>query len=202
MNKTNAFQGFKFEKPVVETLKVGNHLVRINSYSVTDSFHLLDGTEKEGIADEIASEEKWSDSTPQLAVVLMNKEGVMTYRFSANGYKQVSDYTSEQLEDEKYTVIDGYVCVRNKQKKLVRIVCEKRTAQAKRMLNQFLLAAKAKEGEDLFAILDRCVADKTEIGITVKAKQFNDEEKLDISSFKSAEAIAEKANAGIDSNEF
>ena len=202
MKTNNAFSGFKFEKPVVETLKAGNHLVRVNSYSVTDSFHLLDGTEKEGIADEIEAEDKWSDSTPQLAVVLMNKNGVMTYRFSANGYKQTDDYTSEQLEDDKYTVIGNYVCIRNKQKKLVRIVDDKRTAQAKRMLNQFLMSTKAKENEDLFEILDSCVANKTEIGITVKAKQYQDEEKLDISSFRTADAMTEKVAEGISSEEF
>lgn len=201
MKNQNAFSGFKFEKPVVETLKEGNHSVKINSYSVTDSFHLLDGTVKDGLAEEIEAEEKWSDSTPQLAVVFVGSEGVMTYRFNAKGYKHTEDFTAEELEDDKYTVIGDYVCVRNKDKKLVRIESEQRTQKAQRLLNQFLYSTNAEEGADLFEILDACVESKLEIDIVVKKKQYNEKTVYDIAKFAPSGALVE-ANEGVEDDEF
>lgn len=200
MKNQNAFSGFTYEKPVVETLKEGNHSVRINSFSVTDSFHLLDGTVKEGLVEQVENEEKWSDSTPQLAVVFVSKDGVMTYRFNAMGYKHVDDFTQEELEDDKYTVIGDYVCVRNKEKKLVRVESEQRTQKAKRLLNQFLFATGAEEGADLFGILEGCVANKSEIDIVVKAKEYDERTVYDIAKFAKASELAE-VNEGIDSDQ-
>jgi len=197
MKNQNAFSGFKFEKPVVETLKEGNHSVKVNSYSVTDSFHLLDGSVKDGVVEEIESEEKWSDSTPQLAVVFVGLSGVMTYRFNAKGYKHTEDFTAEELEDDKYTVIGDYVCVRDKQKNLVRIESEQRTQKAQRLLNQFLYATNAEEGADLFDILDACVESKLEIDIVVKKKQYNDKTVYDIAKFAPVGALVETSE-GID----
>lgn len=197
----NAFSGFKFEKPVVETLKEGNHSVRINSYSVTDSFHLLDGSVKDGIAEEIESEEKWSDSTPQLAVVFVGPDGVMTYRFNAKGYKHTEDFTAEELEDDKYTVIGDYVCVRDKNKNLVRIESPQRTQKAQRLLNQFLFATGAEEGADLFDILDNCISEKSEIDIVVKKKQYDERDVFDIAKFAPANALVETSE-GLEDDEF
>lgn len=197
MKNQNAFSGFKFEKPVVETLKEGNHSVKVNSYSVTDSFHLLDGSVKDGVVEEIESEEKWSDSTPQLAVVFVGLSGVMTYRFNAKGYKHTEDFTAEELEDDKYTVIGDYVCVRDKQKNLVRIESEQRTQKAQRLLNQFLYATNAEEGADLFDILDSCVESKLEIDIVVKKKEYNDKTVYDIAKFAPVGALVETSE-GID----
>lgn len=197
MKNQNAFSGFKFEKPVVETLKEGNHSVKVNSYSVTDSFHLLDGSVKDGVVEEIESEEKWSDSTPQLAVVFVGLSGVMTYRFNAKGYKHTEDFTAEELEDDKYTVIGDYVCVRDKQKNLVRIESEQRTQKAQRLLNQFLYATNAEEGADLFDILDACVESKLEIDIVVKKKEYNDKTVYDIAKFAPVGALVETSE-GID----
>ena len=197
MKNQNAFSGFKFEKPVVETLKEGNHSVKVNSYSVTDSFHLLDGSVKDGVVEEIESEEKWSDSTPQLAVVFVGLSGVMTYRFNAKGYKHTEDFTAEELEDDKYTVIGDYVCVRDKEMNLVRIESEQRTQKAQRLLNQFLYATNAEEGADLFDILDACVESKLEIDIVVKKKQYNDKTVYDIAKFAPVGALVETSE-GID----
>lgn len=197
----NAFSGFTFTKPVVETLKEGEHTVRINSYSVTDSFHLLDGTVKEGVAEEIEAEEKWSDSTPQLAVVFVGSDGVMTYRFNAKGYKHTDDFTAEELEDDKYTVIGDYVCVRNKAKKLVRIESTQRTQKAQRLLNQFLYATGATEGADLFDILDGCIEGKSEIDIVVKKKQYDEKDVFDIAKFAPNGALVETSE-GLEDDEF
>lgn len=200
--KKNAFDGFKYEKPTVETLKEGNHVVRINSKSLTDSFHLLDGSVKEGIVEAIEAEEKWSDSTAQLAIVIvsMNSDGVMTYRFNVAGYKHKDDFTSEELDNPKYIVIGDYVCIRNKQQKIVRIKCEQRTQKAKRILNQFLLAAGAEEGQDLMEILDSCIADKTQFGITVKKGSYQDKATYDIAKFTAIGV--EAASEGINNEEF
>lgn len=199
--KKNAFDGFKYEKPNVETLKEGNHTVRVNSKSLTDSFHLLDGTLKEGVKEEIEAEEKWSDSTAQLAIVIVSMEnkGVMTYRFNVAGYKHKDDFTEDQLNDPKYTVIGDYVCVR-KNDKIVRIKCEQRTEKAKRILNQFLLATGAIEGQGLMEILDNCIADKTQFGITVSKKIYKDKPVFDIAKF-TAVGIEELAE-GIGADDF
>jgi len=200
--KKNAFEGFKYEKPNVETLKKGNHTVRVNSKSLTDSFHLLDGTLKEGVKEEIEAEEKWSDSTAQLAIVIVSmiNAGVMTYRFNVAGYKHKDDFTEDQLNDPKYTVIGDYVCVRNKAEKLVRIKCDQRTQKAKRILNQFLLATGATEGQDLMEIIDKCIADKTQFGITVSKKIYQDKPHFDIAKFT---AVGEEVKAeGIGTEEF
>lgn len=197
--KSNAFSGFTFEKPVVETLKEGTHNVFISSTSVTDSFHLLDGSVKEGLVEKIDDEEHWSDSTPQLAVVFVSKDGngVFTYRFNAMGYKKVDDFSAEELEKDKYTVIKDYVCVRNKQKKLVRIESEKRTSKAHRMLNQFLFATGAKEGQSLDDILEACIADKTALAITIKKGQYEDKDTYDVAKFATVGEAA-PASEGID----
>jgi hypothetical protein len=203
-NKKNAFDGFSYEKPVVRTLKSGSHAVVVNSTSRTDSFHLLDGTAKEGIAESVEAEEKWSDSTPQLAVVFVSNDeetgGVMTYRFNALGYKHRDDFTQEELDSEKYISIGDYVCVRNKQNKIVRIKSDARTLKAKRILNQFLLATDAKQGEDLDLILDRCIADKTKISITVKKGSYNDRDTFDISKFSPVEETV--ASEGVEDDDF
>lgn len=200
--KANAFAGFTFEKPVVNTLKGGNHVVRINSYVGTDSFHLMDGTVKDGILEQIEAEEKWSDSTPQLAIVFVSTDpednGVLTYRFSRYGYKHADDFTEEELEDDKYIVIDNYVCKKNKKGKIVRIESAERTQKAKRFLNQFLLATQAKEGADLFEILDTCIEEKTEIGISVKKDTYNDRDVYDVEKFSAVEELVTKGE-GIDS---
>lgn len=202
MSKKNAFDGFKFEKPAVETLKEGNHVVRVNSKSLTDSFHLLDGTVKKGLIEKIDTEEHWSDSTAQLAIVIvsMNNDGVMTYRFNVAGYKHQDDFTEEELQDDKYVVIGDYVCVRNKQNKIVRIKCDQRTQKAKRILNQFLLATGAEEGQDLMEILDNCIADKTQFGVTVKKGSYQDKTTYDIAKFTAID-VKEPAE-GIGAEEF
>ena len=200
--KTNSFDGFQFEKPVVDKLQEGNHVVRINSKSLTDSFHLLNGEVKEGLVAKIEAEEHWSDSTAQLAIVLVsvNGDGVLTYRFNVSGYKQTKDFTEEELNNDKYTVIGNYVCVRNKAKQLVRIVCEDRTLKAKRILNQCLLACGAEEGQDLMDILDNCIADKTQLSITVSKKDYQGKPVFDIAKFAS---VGEKEPAeGIGDGEF
>lgn len=199
--KKNAFDGFKYEKPEVLTLKEGNHAVRISSKSLTDSFHLLDGSLKDGIKEDIEAEEKWSDSTAQLAIVIvsMDNNGVMTYRFNVAGYKHKDDFTEDQLNDPKYVVIGDYVCVR-KNDKIVRIKCEQRTQKAKRILNQFLLATGATEGQDLMEILDNCIADKTQFGITVKKGTYQEKTTYDIAKFT---AVGEEVKAeGIGAEEF
>ena len=202
MSKKNAFEGFKYEKPVVETLKEGNHVVRINSKSLTDSFHLLNGDVKDGLIEKIDAEEHWSDSTAQLAIVIvsMNNDGVMTYRFNIAGYKHQDDFTEEELNDPKYVVIGDYVCTHNKQNKIVRIKCEQRTQKAKRILNQFLLATGAEEGEDLMDILDNCIADKTQFGITVKKGSYQDKTTYDIAKFTAVGV--ETPAEGIGADEF
>ena len=201
-NKKNAFDGFKYEKPVVETLKEGNHVVRVNSKSLTDSFHLLDGSVKDGLVEKIEAEEHWSDSTAQLAIVIvsMANAGVMTYRFNVAGYKHTDDFTEDQLNDPAHIVIGDYVCVCNKQNKIVRIKCEQRTQKAKRILNQFLLATGAEEGQDLMEILDNCIADKTAFGIAVKKGTYQEKTTYDIAKF-TAVNVKELAE-GIDSEDF
>lgn len=201
--KVNAFDGFTFEKPETSLLPEGNNTVRVHSTSRTDSFHLLSGVVKTGLLEKIAEGESWSDSTPQLAVVFVSydKDGVMTYRFNALGYKNIDDFTEEELNDEKYTVIGKYVCVTNKQDKLVRIKDENRTKKAQRILNQFLMATGAETGEGLDDILDRCIADKTPLNILVTKDQYDGRDTYDIDKF-SAVAELEPANEGLDDGEF
>lgn len=199
MKKKNFFEGFKFEKPVVETLKEGNHEVVINSMSFTDSFHLLNGELKEGIADKVDSKEMWSDSTPQLAVVLVSAigDGVMTYRFNALGYKHVDDFTEEELNDEKYTVIGDYVCIEDKDNNLVRIKDDNRTKKAQRILNQFLDATGAEEGAELVPIIENCIAEKHRLAVTVVKGEYEDKETYDISKFaKVGEVVPAKEGVG------
>lgn len=180
------FGDYKVEKPEFTKLPEGDSTVRIIRAEALTSFQKYDGSAKDELPE-------WKDSGPQLAITVVaseeGKNGGLTHRFNALGYKRYDELSAKELESGKYENIGGYTCMANKNGDMVRVIDKDRTQSCKNILNQFAAAAQIPVGESLMDGIAKAIASKTNIRVTVTNKQFDGVDQLRLTRFR-AEAVA------------
>jgi len=175
------FGEYVVEKPEFTKLPEGDSTVRIIRAEALTSFQKYDGSPKDELPE-------WKDSGPQLAITVVaseeGKNGGLTHRFNALGYKRYDELSAKELESGKYENIGGYACVANKSGDMTRMIDTDRTQSCKNILNQFAAAAQIPVGETLMEGVAKAIANKTNMRVTVTNKQFEGEDQLRLTRFR------------------
>ena len=181
------FGEYKVEKPEFTKLPEGDSIVRIIRAEGLTSFQKYDGSPKDELPE-------WKDSGPQLAITVVaseeGKNGGLTHRFNALGYKRYDELSAKEHESNKYENIGGYACTANKNGDMVRITDKDRTQSCKNILNQFAAAAQIPVGESLMEGVAKAIANKTDMRVTVTNKEFEGADQLRLTRFKSVAQVA------------
>jgi len=181
------FGEYKVEKPEFTKLPEGDSTVRIIRAEGLTSFQKYDGSPKDELPE-------WKDSGPQLAITVVaseeGKNGGLTHRFNALGYKRFDELSAKEHEGGKYENIGGYACTANKAGDMVRVIDKDRTQSCKNILNQFAAAAQIPIGESLMDGIAKAIADKTNMRVTVTNKDFDGKDQLRLTRFRQV-AVAE-----------
>jgi hypothetical protein len=176
----NIFQNFKSEKPAVNVLGAGEHVVRVNRIFEIDSFTNINGSAK--------ADQPWDAPTPQLAVQLGNDKGVITERLNGLGYDHSDDYTPEQLEKAGLVDVDGYVAKDLGNGKFQRIPSEARTESCRNILNRFLWACGVPEGTALPDFVTTLGDNEVMVTIKVEASEHKGKTHYGVASFSQVKA--------------
>ena len=184
------FSKIKVSKPTgFQSLKAGEHVVRLAKYQQTDSSLQFDGKAKDVAHD-------YLDATPQLAitVVEVNGAGGLTHRLNGCGYVKFDDLSEKDLESGLYVDVEGYACFEDNDGDLVRKQSEEKTAICTDILMQFVTALGIAEGTALIKGLDKAIEDKYEMRITVTNEPYEGKDQLRISKFNTVAVLETKAD--------
>lgn len=186
--------GYKSSQPS-SLLKEGRHLVSLLSYlecTSRDDVRYRDG--KLVIAGLKEKEFPWTNGADQVAALFGNKEGSITNRYQMFGAGRYSELSDKDLQSGKYFDKEGFACtVKTVKGKEVytRLEDPERTAKALKMLDRFIWSfvprdeERDEDGEvEATKVLDRAIAEKTLVYITVINEPWQDEDQYRVSKIE------------------
>ncbi len=204
MNEAIVLQGAfagTTSRPQFNQLQPGDYTGRLSRYEWLDSFTQFSGEEKQDLP-------KWSNPVQQVAAVLTSSkpgEGAITVRLSAEGYYHVSDLSDEEIQEGKFRTADGkkipfeesegFIIVKNKAGKWVRIPSEKNTQACKNIINQFTGAAGVPEGTSIPDALDMMVKDGLQFGFTVVNKPHQGKDQFRVSKYHAVKKLVSETES-------
>jgi len=180
------FGEFKVEKPEFSLLPEGDSRVRVIRAEILNSFQKFNGSPKDELP-------QWKNATPQLAITVVasekGKNGGLTHRFNGCGYEKYDELSQKQMESGDFENIDGYACKKDKDGDIVRIVSKERTESCNNIINQFAAAMQLPVDSNLMDGVNRAIAEKTEVNVTVVNKPFDGRDQLRLEKFRAAAAV-------------
>jgi len=180
------FNEFTVAKPEFALLPEGDNLVRIIRAEILNSFQKFSGSPKDELPE-------WKNATPQLALTVVasekGKHGGLTFRLNGWGYDKYDELSQKQMESGDYENIDGYACKKDKDGDLVRQINKERTESCNNIINQFAVAMQIPVDSNLMEGINRAIAEKTEVRVTVVNKPFEGKDQLRVENFRAAAIV-------------
>ncbi len=186
MAKKNLFQGYKSSESEFKQLEpCVDHPVYIARWGMINSFKNIDGTNKTKLP-------AWEDSTPQVFIILVSKQGKgsIVVRLNGCGYDKYEDLTKAQAESGKFEKAGDYA-ITDVNGHMVRKENKANTDACRNILDQFFgaLELPLESGID---DLDQAVEDQRAMLITVTKTDYEGKPQFRASRYRKTTTVIEE----------
>jgi len=172
---SSIFGAFKSEKPKVNLLAVGKHIVSLVKVFMINSFMNMNGSMKD--------DQPWDEPTDQLGITFVNEKGeIISHRFNGEGFLHTDSVDPDEMIALGLVDLNGYACKDLGNGKYQRVTSEENSEACKNILNQFLWACGLEEGSTIQDLIDK--KDDLSLEIEVIETEWDGKTRKEIKSFR------------------